>query len=149
MLARPGGPAPASSTAEFVALKQESRILVPSSNPVCGFSRMEQVRLGAVWPMENCPGSSFNQIQGWATVRESYSHALERGPLLNRTRTAVILGCRCSLLLFSPCLRLHACHAFAFTVRPTCKVHGFDQKKIDPKSGLTIHLGYSWVPQYS
>ena len=30
---------------EFLALKQESRILAHSSNPVCGFSIMEQVRL--------------------------------------------------------------------------------------------------------
>ena len=82
MLARPGGPA--SSTAEFVALKQESRILVPSSNPVCGFSRMEQVRFCAVWPMENWPDSSLNQTQGWTTVRESYSRALEKGPLAER-----------------------------------------------------------------
>ena len=38
---------------EFLALKQESRILGHSSNPVCGFSMMEQVRLCAVWLMEN------------------------------------------------------------------------------------------------
>ena len=39
---------------------------------------MEQVRLCAVWPMENwfCP--SLNHIQGWTTVRESYSRALEQ-----------------------------------------------------------------------
>ena len=30
-------------------------------------------------------GSSLNQIQGWTTVRESYSHALEQGPLLSIT----------------------------------------------------------------
>ena len=41
---------------------------------------MEQVRLCVVWPMDNCLGSSLNQIQGWTTVRESYSY-LERGPL--------------------------------------------------------------------
>ena len=28
-------------------------------------------------------GSSLNQIQGWTTVRESYSRALEQGPQLN------------------------------------------------------------------
>ena len=50
---------------EFLALKHESRILRHSSNPVCGFSLMEQVRLCAVWPMENWLGSSLNQIQGW------------------------------------------------------------------------------------
>ena len=31
--------------------------------------------------MENWPGSSLNQIQGWTTVRESYSRVLEQGPL--------------------------------------------------------------------
>ena len=38
---------------EFLALYQESRILRHSSNPACGFSMLEQVRLCAVWPMEN------------------------------------------------------------------------------------------------
>ena len=47
---------------------------------------MEQVRLCAVWPMENWLGSSLNHIQGWTTVRESYSHALEQGPLPHRVR---------------------------------------------------------------
>ena len=42
---------------------------------------MEQARLSAVWPMENWLGSSLNQIQGWTTVRESYSPALEQPPL--------------------------------------------------------------------
>ena len=50
---------------EFLALKHESRILGLLSNTVCGFSMMEQVRLCAVWPMENWPGSFLNQIQGW------------------------------------------------------------------------------------
>ena len=68
--------------AEFLALKHESRILGHSSNPVCGVSMMEQVRLSAVWPMENWLGSSLNQIQGWTTVRESYFRALEQGSLL-------------------------------------------------------------------
>ena len=63
--------------AEFLALKHEIRIL----GHLCGFSIMEQVRLYAVWPMENWLGSSLNQIQGWTTVRESYSRALEQGPL--------------------------------------------------------------------
>ena len=56
------------SRPEFLALKHKSRILGHSSNPVCGFSMMEQVRLCAVWPMENWLGSSLNQIQGWTTV---------------------------------------------------------------------------------
>ena len=43
---------------------------------------MEQVRLCAVWPIENWLGSSLNQIRGWTTVRESYSRALEQGTLL-------------------------------------------------------------------
>ena len=68
---------------EFLALlKHESRILGHSSNPVCGFSILEQVRLSAVWPIENWIGSSLNKIQGWTDVRESYSRALEKGPLL-------------------------------------------------------------------
>ena len=53
---------------EFLALRQESRILGHSSNPVCGFSMTEQVRLCAVWPMENWLGSSRNHIQGCITV---------------------------------------------------------------------------------
>ena len=68
-------------TAEFLALNHESSILEHSSNHLCGFSMMEQVRLCAVWPMENWLGSSLNKIQGWTTVRESYSRALEQGPL--------------------------------------------------------------------
>ena len=48
--------------AEFLALKHESMILGHSSNPVCGFSMMEQVRLCAVRPMENWLGSSLNHI---------------------------------------------------------------------------------------
>ena len=67
--------------AEFLALKFKSRILGHSSNPVCGLSLMEQVRLCAVWPMENWLGSSLNRIQGWTIVRESYSHALKQGTL--------------------------------------------------------------------
>ena len=52
---------------EFLALKHESRIVGHSSNPVCGFSIMEQVRLCAVWPSENWLGSSMNHIQGLMT----------------------------------------------------------------------------------
>ena len=53
---------------EFLVLKHASRILGHSSNPVFGFSMMEQVRLCAVWPTENWLGSSMNHIQGWRTV---------------------------------------------------------------------------------
>ena len=42
---------------------------------------MEQVRLCAVLPVETWLGSSLTQIQGWTTVRESYSGALEQGTL--------------------------------------------------------------------
>ena len=67
---------------ELLTLKhEERRILWHSSNPVCGFSIMEQVRLCAVWPTENWLGSSLNHIQGWTTVGDTYSHALEQGPL--------------------------------------------------------------------
>ena len=69
------------SLSELLALKHESRILRHSSNPACGFSMMEQVRLCAVLPVETWLGSSLTQIQGWTTVRESYSGALEQGPL--------------------------------------------------------------------
>ena len=70
------------SQSEFLALKHENRIVGHSSNPVGGFSMMEQVRLCAVWPMENWLGSSLNHIQGSTTVRQSYSRALEQGPLV-------------------------------------------------------------------
>ena len=93
---------------EFLALKHERRILGQSSNPVCGFSMMEQVRLCTVWPMENWLGSSLNQIQGWTTVWESYSRALEEGPLHTRRRRvrwswlAGWLSAACKCLQFSP-----------------------------------------------
>ena len=61
---------------EVLALKHESRILGQSSNPVCGFSVMEQVRLCTVWTMENWLGYSLNQIQGFTTVRKSYPRTL-------------------------------------------------------------------------
>ena len=60
------------------AREQDSRTFI---QPVCGFSMMDQVRLCAVWPMENWLGSSLNQIHGWTTVRESYSCALKQGSL--------------------------------------------------------------------
>ena len=65
---------------DFLALKHTSRILGHSSNPVYGFSMTELVRPCAVRPMENWLGS-LNQVQGWTTVRESYSRALKQGPL--------------------------------------------------------------------
>ena len=54
--------------ADLLAPKHESKILRQSPNPVSGFSIMEQVRLCAVWHMENWLGSSLNDIQGWTTV---------------------------------------------------------------------------------
>ena len=53
---------------DILFLKHNSRILKQSSNPVCGFSMMKQVRLCAVWPTENWPGSSMNHLQGRMTV---------------------------------------------------------------------------------
>ena len=44
---------------EFLALKHKSRIFGHSSNPVCGFSMMEQVRLCAVWVRENWLGPAL------------------------------------------------------------------------------------------
>ena len=53
---------------DILFLKHGSSILIQSSNPVCGFSMLEQVRLCAVWPTENCLGSSMNHIHGRMTV---------------------------------------------------------------------------------
>ena len=52
---------------EVLSLKHESRIIRHASNPLCGFSMTEQVRLSAVWPTENWLGSSLNQIQDQKT----------------------------------------------------------------------------------
>ena len=49
--------------AEFLALKHASRILEHSSNPARGFSMMEQVRLCAVWPMENWLGFPWTKYR--------------------------------------------------------------------------------------
>ena len=38
---------------DILFLKHACTILRQSSNPVCGFSMMEQVRFCAVWPREN------------------------------------------------------------------------------------------------
>ena len=81
------------SRPEFLALKHGSRILGHSCNPVCGFSMMEQVRLCAVWLMENWLGSSLNQIQDWTSVRKSYSRALEQGSLLATTEERAMVYC--------------------------------------------------------
>ena len=52
-----------SSKIEVLALKHESKIFSQSSNLVCGFSMMEQVRLCAVWPTQNFIGSSMSHMQ--------------------------------------------------------------------------------------
>ena len=62
------GPCP-----DILVLKHGSSILRQSSNPVCGFSMMEQVTLCAVWPRENWLGSSI----GWLSLK-CYCHALFR-----------------------------------------------------------------------
>ena len=88
---------------EFLAPRHESRILGHSSNPVCGFSMMEPVRLCAVLPMENWLGSSLNQLQGWTNVREFYSRALEQGPLLVVLQKLTVLSkklCRVAKMRF-------------------------------------------------
>ena len=54
--------------ADIIFLKHDSGILRQLSNPVCGFSMMEQVRLCAVWSTEDWLGSSMNHIQGCRTV---------------------------------------------------------------------------------
>ena len=50
--------------AEIYSEEHTSSIFRQSSNPVCGCSMMEQVRLCAVWPMENWLGSPMNRTQG-------------------------------------------------------------------------------------
>ena len=87
--------------AEFLALNHESSIFRQSSNPVCGFSMMEQVRLCSVWPTENWLGASLNQIQGWTTVQESYSRALDQGTR-RRRRDSFVLP-QSSNVYFPPC----------------------------------------------
>ena len=130
---------------EFLALRHESKILGHhSSNPVCGFSVMELVRFCAVWPMENCLGSSLKlkQIQCWTTVRESYSRASEQETL--RTDLLVnghlagcwvsrnMLLCRLSSPLFSPPLYYRIDH----------RSRSPPPFRNDPS---TMCLGVSWV----
>ena len=63
------GAQPYGCRTDILLLKHARSILRQSSNPVCGFSMMEQVRLCAVLPTENWLGSSLNHIQGyWMTV---------------------------------------------------------------------------------
>ena len=55
-----------------------------SSNPVCGFFMMEQVRLCTVWPQENWLGTSKTTCRvGWM-IWICYSRALERRCLCNK-----------------------------------------------------------------
>ena len=54
--------------ADILFLKHDSSTLRQSSNSVCGFPMMEQVRLCAGWPTESWLGSSMNPIQWWKTV---------------------------------------------------------------------------------
>ena len=67
---------------EIYSEDHDSSIFRQSSNPVCGFSMMEQVRLCAVWPMENWLGSSMNHIQGWRTVWIWYCHGPQNRSLV-------------------------------------------------------------------
>ena len=60
----------ATSQSDIPFLKQACSILRHPSNPVCGFSMMEHVRLCASWPTENWLGSSMSHMQGWLTVWE-------------------------------------------------------------------------------
>ena len=52
---------------DILILEHDSSILKQSSNPVCGFSVMEQVKVCAVWPRGNWLSSSMNHIQ-WSAV---------------------------------------------------------------------------------
>ena len=103
--------------ADILFLKHTSSIFRQSSNPVCGSSIMEQVRLCTVWPMDNWLGSSMNHIQGWMTVWESCCHASEKGCL----RLCSLLGSRecldsSNLAVFSTKLRLELLPAAAFAI---------------------------------
>ena len=60
--------APRAPRPDILFLKHARSILRQSSNPLCGFSMMEQVRLCVVWARENWLGSSMNHLQGWKTV---------------------------------------------------------------------------------
>ena len=81
---------------DFLFLKHACSILRQSSNPVCGFSMMERVRLCAVWPTENWLGSSMNHIQGWMIVLECCRHALEKGCLDVVHSLGIFEKCLCS-----------------------------------------------------
>ena len=71
----------ACSRCEQSALKQKSRILGQWYNPVCG-SRKSQASSPWVKQHRVLPVPSWrNHIQGWMTVRESYSCAVEQGTL--------------------------------------------------------------------
>ena len=71
------------SCPDILFLKHSCSTLIrQSSNPLCGFSMMEQVRLCAVWSTENWRGSSLNHIQGWMTVWICYWHAPQNRSLL-------------------------------------------------------------------
>ena len=69
------------SGSDILFLKHACSTLRQSSNNVCGFSMMEQVRLCAVWPSENWLGSPMNHILGWMTVWEWCKHAWQKGCL--------------------------------------------------------------------
>ena len=65
-----------------------------SSNPVCGFSMMELVRLCTVWPQENWLGTSKTTYRvGWM-IWICYSRALERRCLLKLRFAAIAYGAR-------------------------------------------------------
>ena len=79
-------PAAPDSQSDILFLKHDSSIFRQSSNPVCGFSMMEQVRFCAVWPMENWFGSSMHHTD-WIC----YCHALEKGCLLPIGRCTLLM----------------------------------------------------------
>ena len=73
-------------TGQYMMCENQATVQGLLRHILCGFSMTEQVRLCAVWPMENWLVYSLNQIQCWTTVRESYSRPLERGPLKKSCR---------------------------------------------------------------
>ena len=86
---------------DLLFLKHGSRILRQSSNPACGFSMTEQVRLCAVWPTENWLGFCMNHLQGWMNVWECCRPALEKGCLFWSSLRRQSHGVRVRDLLWS------------------------------------------------
>ena len=91
----------------------------------------DQVRLCAVWPMENWFGSPLNQIQGCTTDRESYSCVLEQGPLLQ------------SIIIPNSIITLNTLLKWSLKAGAAAAVMGTGVEKDSPKS-LAVQLYREW-----